>query len=108
MFKRWLKILLKVLLALFVLLFVFLLFERVRGQISLARCKRELAAKGETLDVRKSGGTAGCRNRQRRARGNAASSFDSERKGHPKVFTAKNEIRCVGKGIGRLPREFMD
>jgi hypothetical protein len=49
MLKRWIKILLKVLLTLFVLLFVFLLFERVRGQISLARYKRELAAKGEKL-----------------------------------------------------------
>lgn len=51
--KRWLKILLKVLLLLFVLFFVFLLFERWRGQISLARFKRALAAKGETLDIHK-------------------------------------------------------
>ena len=51
--KRWFKILLKVLLLLFVLFFVFLLFERWRGQISLARFKRALAAKGETLDIHK-------------------------------------------------------
>ncbi len=53
MFKRRLKLVLKVLLASFVLLFIFLLFERVRGQISLASYKRELIAKGETLDVGK-------------------------------------------------------
>jgi hypothetical protein len=53
MLKRLFKILLKVLLLLFVLLFVFLLFERVRGEISLAAYKRELAAKGETLDIHK-------------------------------------------------------
>lgn len=52
MLKRRIKTLLKVLLTLFVLLCVFLLFERVRGQISLARYKRELAAKGEKLTFR--------------------------------------------------------
>src|SRR5690349_727499 len=52
MLKRWTKFLLKGLLALFVLLFLFLLFERVRGQISLARYKRELIAKGEKLTFR--------------------------------------------------------
>jgi hypothetical protein len=49
MFKRRIKILLKGLLALFALLFVFLLFERVRGQISLARYKQKLIRKGEKL-----------------------------------------------------------
>jgi hypothetical protein len=49
MLKRRLKLLGKILLALIVLLVVFLLFERFRGQISLARYKRELAAKGEKL-----------------------------------------------------------
>jgi len=52
MLKRRIKTLLKVLLALVVFLFAFLLFERVRGQISLARYKRELAAKGEKLTFR--------------------------------------------------------
>ena len=47
--RRRLKILLIVLLAPIVLVCVFLLFERVRGQISLARYKRELAVKGEKL-----------------------------------------------------------
>jgi hypothetical protein len=51
--KRRLKVLLKFLFLLFVVLFVFLLIERWRGQISLARYKRVLAIKGETLDVRK-------------------------------------------------------
>lgn len=49
MLKRRLKFLGKILLALMVLLVVFLLFERFRGQMSLARYKRELAAKGERL-----------------------------------------------------------
>jgi hypothetical protein len=52
MLKRLTKILLTSLLLLFVLVFLFLIFERIRGQISLARYKRELAAKGETLDVK--------------------------------------------------------
>lgn len=51
--KRRLKILLFILLTPIVLLCVFLLIERVRGQISLSRFKRELAAKGETLDIHK-------------------------------------------------------
>jgi hypothetical protein len=50
--KRWIKTLLKALLALLVLLFLFLLFERVRGQVSLARFKRELIARGEKLTFR--------------------------------------------------------
>lgn len=49
MLKRRLKLFSKVLLALVVLLIVFLLFERFRGQVSLARYKRELTAKGEKL-----------------------------------------------------------
>jgi len=53
MFKRRLKLVLKVLLASFVLLFVFLLFERVRGQVSLTRYKRALMAQGEILDINK-------------------------------------------------------
>jgi hypothetical protein len=51
MLKRRLKTLCKVLLGLAALLCVFLLFERVRGQISLARYKRELLARGEKLNV---------------------------------------------------------
>lgn len=47
--KRRFKILLFILLTPVVLLCVFLLFERIRGQISLARYKRELIAKGEKL-----------------------------------------------------------
>lgn len=53
MFKRRLKLLGKILLALAVLFMAVLLFERFRGQISLARYKKELMAKGETLDVHK-------------------------------------------------------
>lgn len=53
MLKRRIKVLLKVLIALMVFILGFLLFERVRGQISLARYKRELAVRGETLDVHK-------------------------------------------------------
>lgn len=49
MLKRRLKLVLKVLLASFVLLFIFLLFERVRGQISLARYKQKLISQGEKL-----------------------------------------------------------
>lgn len=49
MFKRRFKILFKILLTLIILVVVFLLFERFRGQVSLARYKRELAAKGEKL-----------------------------------------------------------
>ena len=51
--KRVFRFLLKTLLALLCLFFLFLLFERVRGQIALAHFKKELAAKGETLDVQK-------------------------------------------------------
>ncbi len=50
--KRRLKFLLKIFLAAFVLLCLFLLFERVRGKISLARYKRELIAQGVKLDPR--------------------------------------------------------
>ena len=53
MLKRRLKFLFKALLVLLGLLFAFLLFERFRGQIFLARFKRELAAKSETLDIHK-------------------------------------------------------
>lgn len=49
MLKRRLKLLGKILLALIALFVGFLLFERFRGQISLASYKRELAAKGEKL-----------------------------------------------------------
>jgi hypothetical protein len=52
MLKRWIKTLLKVLLGLFVLLVVFLLFERMRGQVSLARYQRKLTAQGEKLTAR--------------------------------------------------------
>lgn len=51
MLKRRLKLLLKVLLALIVLLVAFLLFERFRGQISLALYERELIRKGEKLEI---------------------------------------------------------
>ncbi len=51
MLKRRLKLLGKILLALVVLLVVFLLFERFRGQISLALYERELIRKGEKLSV---------------------------------------------------------
>ncbi len=53
MLKRRLKLLLKILLLLAILLLAVLLFERWRGQISVARFKRGLAAKRETLDVQK-------------------------------------------------------
>ena len=43
------KALLKALLVLLVLLAAFLLFERVRGQIALARYKQKLIAQGEKL-----------------------------------------------------------
>lgn len=52
MFKRRFKLLFKVLLALVVLFFLFLLEERIRGQISLARYKRELISKGEKLSAK--------------------------------------------------------
>ncbi|MBI3851955.1 MAG: hypothetical protein HY298_16990 [Verrucomicrobia bacterium] len=52
MLKRRIKVLLKVLLTLFALIFVFMLFERLRGQISLAGYRRELAAIGEKLTAR--------------------------------------------------------
>ena len=52
MLRRRIRIVLGVLLALFALLFVFLLFERIRGQVSLARYKRELVAQGEKLTFR--------------------------------------------------------
>jgi hypothetical protein len=51
--KRRFRILLKSLLVLPVLVFLLLLVERWRGQISLGRFKRELDARGETLDVQK-------------------------------------------------------
>jgi len=47
MLKRRLKFLGKILLAFIVLLVVFLLFERFRGQISLASFRRELTDRGE-------------------------------------------------------------
>jgi hypothetical protein len=47
--KRWARRLLKILLAFAALLAVWLLFERVRGQISLARYKQKLIAQGEKL-----------------------------------------------------------
>ena len=53
MLKRWSKFLLKFLLAIFVLFFVFLLFERIRGRVFLARYKRELISNGEKLTAKK-------------------------------------------------------
>ncbi len=47
--KRWIKMPVYVLLALLAVLLAFLLFERVRGQISLAYYQHQLAAKGERL-----------------------------------------------------------
>jgi hypothetical protein len=47
--KRWIKMPVYVLLALLGVLLAFLLFERVRGQISLAYYQHQLAAKGERL-----------------------------------------------------------
>jgi hypothetical protein len=52
MIKRRLKTLFKILVALAVLVLVFLVFERVRGQVSLAQYKRKLIAQGEKLTVR--------------------------------------------------------
>jgi hypothetical protein len=49
MSKRRFILLGKLMLALVVLCSAFLLFERIRGQVSLAAFKRELAAKGEKL-----------------------------------------------------------
>jgi hypothetical protein len=49
MFKRGLKTFLKYLIALMFLLAVFLVFERVRGQLSLANYRRQLITKGEKL-----------------------------------------------------------
>jgi hypothetical protein len=49
MFKRWSKALLKLVAVLAVLFLLFLVVERVRGQISLARYKQALVAQGEKL-----------------------------------------------------------
>jgi len=49
MLKRWIKRLLKLAVLLLLLLFAFLVFERVRGQISLARYQQQLIAHGEKL-----------------------------------------------------------
>src|SRR5882724_9023954 len=46
------KFLLKALLVLILICFLFLLFERVRGQVSFARYKRELISKGEKLNAK--------------------------------------------------------
>lgn len=51
MFKRWSKAFLKLVAVLAVLFLLFLVVERVRGQISLARYKQTLAAQGEKLTV---------------------------------------------------------
>jgi len=50
--KRRVKIILLVLFVPIVLLFVFLLEERVRGKVGLARCKRELVANGLKISPR--------------------------------------------------------
>lgn len=50
--KRRVKVLLLVLLTPIVLLLVFLLEERIRGKIALARYKRELISKGEKISPR--------------------------------------------------------
>jgi hypothetical protein len=50
MWKRRLKILTCVFLAPIVLLFLFLIFERVRGKISLARYEKFLVQHGEKLN----------------------------------------------------------
>ncbi len=47
--RKWLKKLSVLLLAICILLFLFLLFERVRGQIALARFISEIKANGETV-----------------------------------------------------------
>ena len=52
MFKRWCKRFLKAVAVLAVLLVLFLIVERVRGQIALARYKKALIAKGEKLTAR--------------------------------------------------------
>src|SRR5262245_19417881 len=52
MVRRRLKLFFKIVLAGFVLLFLFLVFERVRGQIALARYRRELISRGERLDAK--------------------------------------------------------
>jgi hypothetical protein len=52
MIRRRLLVLLKVVLVVFILFFAFLLFERIRGQISLARYRRELIARGEKLSAK--------------------------------------------------------
>lgn len=52
MLQRWCKASLKILAVLAVLLLLFLVIERVRGQISLARYKKALAAQGEKLTPR--------------------------------------------------------
>src|SRR5947209_1230197 len=51
--KRVVKIVLVPLLVLFILFFLAALFERWRGQLSVARFKRQLYTKGETLDSAK-------------------------------------------------------
>ena len=48
--KKWLKRLSVTILGIVVFLFLFLLEERFRGQISLARLKKSLAAQGEKID----------------------------------------------------------
>lgn len=57
--KRRFKLLLKLLLVGLVLFFLFLLAERIRGQVSLARYKRELISKGEKLNAKDFIGNAG-------------------------------------------------
>lgn len=49
MLQRWCKAALKILAVLAVLLVLFLIVERVRGQVSLARYKKAVAAQGEKL-----------------------------------------------------------
>ena len=74
--KRGIKILVKSLLALFALLVVFLLFERVRGQISLARYRQRLIAQGEKLSAR-----------------DFVSSASESENGAPEVFEATKRLR---------------
>ncbi len=75
MSKRRLKLLGKILLGLIALLAAFLLIERWRGQIALARLKQELRVKGEKLSPQ-----------------DFARVFDEEDNGAPTIFAALERL----------------
>jgi hypothetical protein len=105
--KRLLIIWLVILFSPVILLCLFLLFERVRGQISVARFKRGLTAKGETLDVQKLIATpvAGADNGATEVI--RLKALLQEGKVIPKKLPAEDEVAFSWKGDCGLPGEFL-